>query len=196
MKHVEVTGVGSPKIQYVDGLKYGFFNPDTDLPINGVYLPTDTLRPYAAAIGDMIRVSVAEDISINNLILDGNLYPGKMNIGGHDPIPESFTGIQEAYSGIGIYFARGVNIDQVTAQRFGLDGILIQDVKHNDPFPKTGKVYIADFKSDFNGRQGASFVWSDSIFVSNSSFTNTGMGEITYSGLQGGVDIEPEEANT
>lgn len=197
VRDVEIAGEGSPTIQLIDNLKYGFFDPVTGLPVNGVYTPpNDTLRPYAAAIGDVIRINGSERITVHDLVLDGNLYPGKMIIGGHDPEPDHFAGIQEYYSGIGVYFSRGIDINRVTTRRFGLDGVSVIDVLHTDTLPKTGKVYITDLVSDFNGRQGASFVWGDSVFVSNSRFTNTGMGEITYSGLQGGIDIEPEEQGT
>ncbi len=199
VKHVEVAGQGAAQIRLLDNMKYGFFDPATGLPVNVSY-ETDTLRPYAAGIGDLIRINIAEDISIHDLVLDGNLYPGKMIIGGREADPARFNGIQEAYSGIGIYYARGVKVTNVTTRRFGLDGLLAVDYDNSwNPaleaiLPNTGRIYINQLNSDFNGRQGASFVWGDSIFVSNSSFTNTGMGEITYSGLQAGIDIEPEDS--
>ncbi len=205
VKNVEVAGVGNPKIQYVDNLKYGYFNPLTDMPTDIDYgsLSVADREKQTAGMGHMILVNIAENISVHDLVLDGNLYPGKMTIGGRDMVAANFQGIQEAYNGIGIYYARGVNITNVTARRFGLDGLLAFDYDFSawDPvteamLPNTGRIYIDRFNSDFNGRQGASFVWGDSIFVSNSTFTNTGMGEITYSGLQTGIDIEPEQAGT
>ena len=204
VKKVEVAGVGSPKIQYLDGLKYGYFDPVTGLAsdIDYLSLSVPDRESRTAGMGDMIQLNRSEEIYVHDLLLDGNLYPGKMNVGGKDNVAANFMGIQEAYSGIAIYYTRGVTINNVTARRFGLDGLLVFDYYFSwDPvteasLPNTGRIYVNRFKSDFNGRQGASFVWGDSIFVSNSSFTNTGMGEITYSGLQAGIDIEPEQMGT
>lgn len=192
VKNVTVTGIGMPTIQYVDGLRYGYFDPATDLPTDIDIFATGNLLSYTARVGDMFRIVGAENIAISNLRLDGNLYPGKMVIGGRHNNPAHFVGIQEGYSGFDVLFSRGIHIDNVIAKRFGLDGFLLEDHAVAGS-PKAGLVYLNNFHADSNGRQGASFVGGDSIFVNGSSFKNSGMGEITYSGLQAGIDIEPDQ---
>lgn len=190
---VEVTGQGLPRLKYQGGgvLKYGYFNSNGTPKMLNSELPVQELIPPSAAdLGCMIRIHISSNIKVNGLILDGNLRPGQITIGGHDI--GNFNGIQEDYSGIGIWHSDTLDINNVRAERMGLDGFYIYNTREDGSNYNHKKVLIQNCTSDYNGRQGISIMGGENIAVYNSSFTNIGMGEIQFTGLQAGVDIEPE----
>jgi hypothetical protein len=183
---LEIEGVGNPVIKYMDNLKYGYFDTITGLPkdIDGIWSYADAAK-ISADLGHMLYFENSQNIKVSNLVLDGNVYSGTMQIGGRNV--DNFLGIQELFSGICIWITDSVEISNVVSRRMGLDGFLIWEGSNRS-------ITIQDCQADYNGRQGLSIVNGEHITVNNSSFTNSGMGELIYTGLQGGVDIEPEAA--
>lgn len=194
VKQVEIAGQGDPRLKYEGGgkLKYGYFNSNGSRRMLNSEQPSQgrSKESDAADLGCMIRVLLSTDVKISGLTLDGNLRPGQIVIGGHDA--GNFNGIQEDFSGIGVWYSDNVTISNVKAERMGLDGFYIYNTRDDNSKYNHKKVLIQNCISDFNGRQGMSIIGGENITVSNSSFTNVGMGEIQFSGLQAGVDIEPE----
>ncbi len=117
-------------------------------------------------------------------MLDGNMYPGKMNIGGAG----GKEGIQAPHYGIWIGNSGNITIKNVTTQRFGLDGVYIHN-RDNTWYDKN--IVIDSLLSDYNGRQGISITSGDSILITNSKFNNTHQG-ILQNPPGAGVDIEME----
>ena len=84
--------------------------------------------------------------------------------------------------GIGIFSARDVLIDGVTANDCWGDGFYIGGTG-----VQSVNVTLANVIADNNRRQGLSIVWADSVIVRNSIFKNT-----RGTPPQAGIDIEPD----
>ncbi len=90
--------------------------------------------------------------------------------------------------------SRGLTISKVTLRGLDLDGLNIAGYP-DSTLPKTGRIFISDFKSDYNGRQGGRVLLEGFRFCFQVGIYQYWMGEITYTGLQTGIDIEPEESD-
>lgn len=184
---VEIAGVGAAVLKYKDNMRYGYFSQAGQAMNIAAARNVDVLTE-AATLGKCIYIFNAGNIKISNLVLDGNFYPGKMKLGGRHMAASQ--GIQQEHYGIYIDYSENVTVNNVTVRRFGLDGFLIfnaSSIRKN--------VRIENCLADYNGRQGMSILFADGVYVTNCKFTNTGMGELRYSGLQAGVDLEPEHGN-
>lgn len=184
---VEIAGVGTPVIKFADSLRYGYFDTLTGAPmdIDGSWSQLQAAK-VAADLGHIIYLQNSKNIKISGLTLDGNLYPGRMIIGGRNI--DNFLGIQELFSGICLWVADSVQISNVVSNRMGLDGFLLWEGANR-------VVTIENCLADYNGRQGLSIVDGRDVFISNSRFMHSGMGELIYTGLQAGVDLEPENVH-
>lgn len=184
---VEIVGTGNPVIKFVDGLRYGYFDTLTGAPmdIDGTWSESDAAK-VAADLGHIIYFENSKNIKISDLNLDGNLYPDKMIIGGRNV--DYFLGIQELFYGITLWITDSVEINNVVSNRMGLDGFIVWELPNRE-------VKIENCVADYNGRQGLSIVDGRNVAVKNSRFAHSGMGELIYTGLQAGVDLEPERAD-
>ncbi|PSK89302.1 right-handed parallel beta-helix repeat-containing protein [Taibaiella chishuiensis] len=185
--NVSITGNGSPVIQYADNLRYGYFDPITGSPTN----PIDHwIDAYTwATPGNCIYIYNSNGgdgrIRISGLTLDGNMYGGKVVIGG-SLVP---INIQIEHFGIFLHGAGKVTIENVTTRRFGLDGIII---RNNPDNPAHRDVVVNNCLSEYNGRLGISVIGGRDVTLNNSSFNNSGMG-IIASAPCAGIDIEAEK---
>ncbi len=176
----EVDKSGKPLsiFKYLDGVKYGYFNPvDGDKPID--------VSKDAQAIGGVV-LSLAwncKNITIKNLELDGNFPKGT-----YYPAPSGKEGSQLVFLGISSYGARNLLIENVYAHHFGLDGFYIETPRDTLPEGKFHTV-LSNCRSEYNGRQGLSFTVGTGLKVSKSSFRFTGMGGIRIA-PGANVDIE------
>ncbi|PSK94462.1 right-handed parallel beta-helix repeat-containing protein [Taibaiella chishuiensis] len=185
--NIEIAGAGQAILKYKDNMQYGYFTM-AGMPQNIQAAKGVDVHKEAATLGKCINIFNCGNVRISNLVLDGNFYPGKMKVGGRHLAASQ--GIQQEHYGIFINYSENVSISNVTAKRFGLDGFLIfnaSTVKKNIRFDNC--------VADYNGRQGMSILFADGVQVNNCKFTNTGMGELQYSGLQAGVDLEPEQSD-
>jgi len=183
--NVQITGLGSPKLLFRDSLRFGYFDPTTGLPFTPVTTTEINNKNLQAYNGIGINVQNAHNITISNLVLDGNCYENKVIKGGY---PASTGGIQLTHVGIRILNSGNVSIDGVLINNFGLDGIYLL----NDPDNSGQKnVQINNSYFDYNGRQGISLVGGDSVFITHSYFTNTRQGYVQAS-PGAGVDMEME----
>lgn len=189
--NVEIIGIDKPTIRYRDGLHYGYFNESTGAPLSdadatgisiGSANPTEAKW---AIMNFMINISYERTgtsyFKISNLILDGNVYPGTIFLGGKDEI----QGIQLPFDGIRIWEAANVTIENVTVKRFGRDGIYIGNRTDQK------NVKIRQCLSEYNGRQALTIAAGDSISVIDSKLNSAGMGEIASIPCSG-VNIEEE----
>jgi len=176
-------------LKVADGLKYGSFNPVTG--------EKDSVRQqgnrssYYASAYTVINAVRCTAITVKGLTIDGNSQ--NMIIG---PAfgPE---GIQLAATGIGLYSNKNVTVANCYIHHCALDALLIAWVGLKDSDP----VYqhtIVNVKTEFNGRQGLSWVGGNSLTVVNSEFSSTGKtlnnGVPVVSKPSAGIDIEIENS--
>ncbi len=172
-------------LRLAPGLRYGSFDPRTGKPFHpprgGFTDPT-----YAASVGSMIQIHRCRNVVIRNLELDGN--NGSLVLGGYF----GDTGRQLRAIGIELYNNRNVVIEQVHTHHHGLDGILIgwHELKENDP--PTPHVLIRVI-SEYNSRQGLSWVGGRGLRAYRCKFNHTGRGAFR-SAPSAGLDIEAEDS--
>lgn len=176
-------------LRAVSGLKYGSFNPLTG--------KKDSLRKegnrssYYASAFTFINAINCRSVYITGIELDGNC--GSLDIG------PAFgaEGIQLSATGIRLYGNQNANVVDCNIHHCALDGILIGWPNLKDSAPLYPH-FIKNVKSNFNGRQGISWVGGNSLQVVNSDFSFTGQAE--NNGLKvvskpsAGIDIEVEES--
>lgn len=189
--NVEIKGIGQPVLRYDEGFHYGYFDETTGLPLTDaqatlISVDAPGQNPANWAIMNfMINISYEKAnntyFKISNLVLDGNVHPGQITLGGKDEI----QGIQLAFDGIRIWEASHVTIDNVTTKYFGRDGIYIGNRTDQK------NVLINNCVTEYNGRQGLTIAAGDSITVRNSRLNNAGMGEVA-SIPASAVNIEEE----
>lgn len=176
---------GKSKIQYNNNLYYGSFDQDGNpLSENTIKRPFNNPK-NANHLGCLFKFDNCTNVLIKDLILDGNMYPGKMNIGGG----YGDLGTQLEHYGIYVLNSNVVKIQNCTTTRFGLDGIYLWNNKTLQP---QNNILVDNCSSTYNGRQALSICSGTNIWIRNSSFLNTGKG-IIASAPGAGIDVEPED---
>lgn len=185
-KNVTILGIkAKTKITYNDNLYYGSFD------LNGVPISENNIkRPfnekkYAHHLGSLIRLENCTNIKLKYLDLDGNMYHGKMKIGGG----YGDLGTQLEHYGIYVLNSNSVSVQECSTKRFGLDGIYLWN---NLPVQNANNILIEKCVSSYNGRQALSICSGTNILIRNSDFSYTGKGIISSS-PGAGIDIEPED---
>ncbi|RSK50107.1 glycosyl hydrolase family 28-related protein [Hymenobacter rigui] len=191
--NVEIVGDGTDKtlIRYKDGLKYGSFDPLTGQPSAN----KEDSRDNAATVGACIKIDRSENITIRDLSLNGNVTHAQIgNRWGDD-------GIQLQYTGIIVTETSRVNIDNVSADYFGQDGVCIRNITGNMDMIHDEEMRISNSSFNYNVRQGFSLLGVNGLTVLNSKFNHTGRAINTISNTTVpsnpgcGVDVEPEDSN-
>ena len=176
-------------LKAADGLKFGSFNPVTGKKDS--LRQQGNLSSYYAAAFTFIGAVKCTSITIKGITLDGN--SGKLDIG---PAfgPE---GIQLPAMGISLYNNQLVNIADCYIHHCALDGILIgwTGLTGKDPlYPHT----LTNVRSQYNGRQGLSWIGGNDLTVTNCDFSSTGKGfnhgVPVISKPSAGIDIENENS--
>lgn len=196
-------------IQTNDSLRWGSFYPQYE-PLGGTpaiftvaqlnsFTSKRIPKKYQSFIEPIIKVELSANVSIKDLVLDGNFYPNSstaLHIYKGGP-SHSTNDIQLAHDGIRTDGVENLSIDNVKSQRFGRDGLYINNPSIGDPKYKPGQrnCSVKNCTFEYNGRQGMSWCGGDSIFVTGCSFNFTGRG-VTYSGPSSGLDIEPESRDS
>lgn len=175
-------GTTQSVITYIRGLRYGAFDPQTGKPyehgnnyfVNGL---------YAAYVGNAVQFNESSNITITQLELNGSnqslIYGGVYGDKGR----------QLQHIGICLIKTRLVNITNVKAHHFGMDGIIIANVPHPDG--REDSITISRSAFEYNGRQGMSWIGGKGLTVKDCKFNFTGRGK-TMSPPGAGVDIEAE----
>lgn len=179
--NIIIEGQENSKIKYIDSLRFGSWN------VNGTpYFPTtmpNTLNTVITSIGNCISITNCKNILLYKLSLDGNINACKLGGRWGD------TGYQLNH--IGVYISgksKNILLNTINARNFCLDGFEVVQTD-TTTFPT---VILDKCISEFNGRQGMSWVGGKALHMYNSIFNNTGKAKFGSS-PGAGLDIEPEQ---
>lgn len=178
VKNVTIEGVSGSVIRYTNGLRFGSFDPKNGKAFKpqGTYFTDPT---YSATAGSFINVVGSQGIQIKSLELNGN--SGSMIVGGF----WGDLGIQLTHNGVRIENSQKVTVSNIYVHHFGLDGIYIANKTNSKP----DQIIVHNVVSEYNARQGLSWVGGNDLTVTDSKFNHTGRGKF-LSAPAAGVDIE------
>lgn len=180
---VVVEGNGAV-LRMASGLRFGSFNPQTGAVFNPA-LPF-TNSDYAAGLGVMININNNQNVTIRNLELDGNITNAILGGFWGD------TGRQIAAYGILGYDNENVLVENVYTHHHCLDGVAFGYVNLTETSPPKPHTLI-NVVSEYNARQGFSWVGGNSMTAINCKFNYTG--QAVFSSSPGaGLDIEAESS--
>jgi hypothetical protein len=149
---------------------------------------------YAASVGVALDFNNnSGGVTVRGLEIDGNL--ANLVLGG----PWGDTGIQLPACGIRAYGNASLDVSSVRTHHHGLDGLLIgyTGAVVGGPFTP---VTLTNVRSEYNGRQGCSWVGGIGFtaisckFSNNGRAVNTGTGAVFSSAPGAGFDIEAESS--
>lgn len=180
IQNLLIQGEKGTILKYTNKLKFGSFDPVTGKIFNDNN-PQIPNPKYAASIGICIAINKCRNIKIKSLTLDGN---NKSIVFGGRYADE---GIQLVHNGIFISNCHSINIDDINASYFGLDGIGVTNIASNEP----DNINISNCIFEYNCRQGLSWVGGNSLTAKNCRFNHTGRSAYN-SPPSAGLDIEPE----
>jgi len=171
-------------VRLAAGLRYGSFDKDTGKAYHPSMPFTDSR--YRAEAGKIFHFANSRNIIVRGLEIDGNnkkLIPGG---------EWGDTGRQ--LSNIGLFFMRCSNVlvEDVYTHHHGLDGIEIGywGLTENDP---PTPFELRRVVSEYNGRQGLSWVGGRGLVAIDCKFNHTGRAAL-LSAPGAGVDIEAEDS--
>jgi hypothetical protein len=179
VKNFTVEGTSGSILRYRDSLRFGTFDPKTKFKYtheNNFYNSA-----YAAVIGHCIFFGNSKNVSVKNLIIDGNNI-NMIKGGGYGDI-----GTQLPHYGIFIYNSQKISVTDINAHHFALDGMSISNIlsKQKD------EISITNSSFEYNSRQGFSWIGGNDLHVKNCKFNHTGKSKFS-SPPGAGVDIEAE----
>jgi len=172
-------------IRLASDLRFGSFDKQTGQPFEpkpGNFYDA----AYAARAGSMLRIHGSRNVQIRGLELDGN--SGTLILGGH----WGDTGRRLHAYGIELYNNTDVVVENIHTHHHGLDGIIVGwgGLKETDPpTPHT----LINVVSEYNARQGLSWVGGRGLRVYRCKFNHTARGAFG-SAPRAGLDIEAEES--
>jgi hypothetical protein len=167
-----------------DGLHFGSFDKSTGVVYNPTLPFTD--YDYNVGVGNIIQIRNCDDVEIKDVTIDGNI--DGIELGGL----WGDQGRQCIGSGIDLYTNAKVNISNVYTHHNALDGIIVGWEGVVTGGATTPHV-LDNIRSEYNARQGLSWVGGTSLTVSNSKFNHTGKHRFC-SPPGAGLDIEAEAA--
>ncbi len=179
VKNMEVVGKDGAVLRYADSLRFGAFDPTS-----GRVFPNQKYfvkYAYAAFLGNCILIDSSEKVSIKNLELDGNNKAAVLGGVYGD------KGRQVPHYGIFILNSRNVDVENVNAHHFYLDGISVS----NKAGSKPDEIELRNCRFEYNSRQGLSWVGGNGLIAIDCYFNHTGQGAFG-SPPGAGVDIEAE----
>lgn len=184
-KPVIIEGYGAI-LKAANGLKFGSFDPVTGLVYNPGALPFTDANYRADAYWGMVELRGNLSVVVRGLELDGN--QANLSLGGYF----GDTGRQVAANGIYAYGNSRVLLEDVYAHHHGLDGIIFGYTGLVETDAATPHTMI-NVRSEYNARQGFSWVGGIGMTAINCKFNHTGKG--TFSSSPGaGIDIEAESS--
>lgn len=170
------------RLRLANGMRFGAFDPVTGAVYHtpdGSTAPADT----EADCGAMIELDQNTRVTVQDLELDGNM--DHLVLGGYS----DFSGYQQNASGIECRLNQKIVIRNVYAHHHGLDGI---EISTNGQPPTGLTPHLLEYvTTEYNGRQGMSWVGGIGLTARYCRFNRTGQGR--FMSLPGaGVDIEPD----
>lgn len=171
-------------IRLADGLRFGSFNKESGEAIDPAMPFLD--RDCAVAPGNMFTVTKCRNVVIRNLELDGN--SGALILGGQ----WGDTGRQLSAYGLCLYNNSNVLVENVNTHHHGLDGVIVgwTGLKETDP---PTPCLLRNVVSEYNARQGLSWVGGRNLVAINCKFNHTQRGKFG-SAPGAGLDIEAEDS--
>jgi hypothetical protein len=177
-----VIDMNGSTMKLASGLKFGSFNPVTGAAIASVapYYINDS----KSDIGIMIEATNCAALEIKNGELDGNIQ--NTNIGGQ----WGDLGWQRAGDGIVLTDCDRIKISSVYIHHHCRDGYMSM-YSGNVSGSTANLMTFSDVISDYNARQGFSWVGGHNLVAINCKFNHTGRSVIA-SAPAAGIDIEAE----
>lgn len=182
LSFLDIQGTGAV-LRLASGLRYGGFNKDTGAPQDAPTGPRND--DDAAHVGSMFDIVHCTAVTITGVELHGN--SGGLVIGG------TWGDVDRQCRGTGIWMnqCRDVQITGVYAHHHALDGLTIGHRELPPDTPSWATLHrLEDVTSEYNGRQGLSWVGGRGLECRNCAFNHTGRGALK-SAPAAGVDIEP-----
>lgn len=183
-KPVVVEGNGAV-LKMANGLRIGSFNPTTGASYTPGSLPF-TNYDYKADPGTVVAFTNCKSVSVRNLEIDGNIQ--NLTLGGQ----WGDTGRQCAAYGVYAYTNENFSAENVYVHHHGLDGVILGHTGLSETsaqYPQT----LINVISEYNARQGLSWVGGTQLTAINCKFNHTGKSTFG-SAPQAGVDIEAESS--
>jgi hypothetical protein len=182
-KPVSVIGCGAI-LKFANGLKFGSYHPVT----GAVYSPSlpFTNYDYQAVVGNAISFVNCVSVTVEDLEIDGNI--ANLALGGL----WGDTGRQIAAYGLYAYDNKNFHAKNIYTHHHGLDGVVIGYVgltETSDYYPHV----LANVRSEYNARQGLSWVGGSSLTAIGCAFNYTGRSTFS-SAPTAGLDIEAESS--
>lgn len=178
---VIVEGEGSI-IRIANNLSFGSFDPVTGAVFNPTLPFTD--QDYAGNAYIVIEASGNKSLTIRDLEIDGNIQ--NVRLGGQ----WGDTGYQLPGDGIRAYGNENLLIENVHSHHCYLDGLHIGYAGLTEVSPQFPQTLI-NVVSEYNARQGLSWVGGTQLTAINCKFNHTGKSTFS-SAPSAGVDIEAE----
>lgn len=182
---VEIVGNGA-RLKAVDGLYFGYFDPITGEPqVPPSSRDCGALSSFAANAYTMINLVGNEQVEVRDLELDGNM--GNLILG------ERCEDGRQLYGyGIRAYNNENLYVENIYAHHNALDGMVIGHTGLTEGEEEKPH-HVIDLVSEYNARQGLSWVGGNSLLLERCKLNHTGKG--TFSSPPGaGIDIEAEES--
>ncbi|MEA2355471.1 MAG: hypothetical protein QOD61_1600 [Solirubrobacteraceae bacterium] len=167
------------------GLRLGAFDPRTGRAHVARALPFLDPSRRADIYYGAIHLEGNRSVRVTGVEVDGNIdaieLGGQYGDGGYQVSHDGLVGIANGELVVeGAYF-----------HHHGRDGVMISDPSLTAGGPSR-PVTLNDVRSDYNGRQGLSWVGGRGLRATGCSFSYTGQTRISVSNPGAGVDIEPE----
>lgn len=203
--NIKILGQKGTKLLFNVGMRFGSFDPETGNSTDKTFecVPKNNVAKERAMLGKMINIVNSDNVTVSNLILDGNFYSETLNnmnsfeirnlkknakfqqksinIGGG----YGNCGIQIEHYGIVVFHSNNVHISHVNSKRFGTDGLMIANVDN-----KHKNIIVSNSSFDYNSRTGIAIGGGKDIIIKRCDLKNTG--RLLYISTATGIDIEPE----
>ena len=180
---VVIDGHGAT-LRLTPGLHYGSFDKNTGERIDPAMPFLD--RDCNVSVGSMFSLRDCRNVIVRDLELDGN--NGSLVLGGQ----WGDTGRQMEAYGLCMYANTNVLVENLYTHHHGLDGIIVGWTNLKETDPPTPHL-LRNIRSEYNGRQGLSWVGGRGLTVINSQFNHTQRGAVA-SAPGAGLDIEAEDS--
>lgn len=186
LAHLRIRGHGAV-LRISAGLHYGGFDPRSGKPLDARGGAAN-----AARVGRIIEITHSTDIVIEGLELDGSNE--SLILGGQWGDVDR----QAAAAGIWVNGCDHVRISDVHTHHHALDGIAVLHL--DGPPPRRMPHRLDRVVSEYNGRQGLSWIGGWGLECTDCKFNHTGRainhGQPFMSKPRAGLDIEPNARTT
>jgi len=180
---VVIEGNGAT-LRIASGLRFGAYDLTNGKAITETPEENVFNRKLTAAVGSVVNITHSRNLVIRDLEIDGNV--DSLDIGGI----WSSHGRQMAATGIRLYNNTNVRVENIHTHHHALDGIMIGWAKLTTEDPPTPHTLV-NINSEYNSRQGLSWVGGRGLTAINCKFNHTGRAAFD-SPPGAGLDIEAE----